>query len=704
MNSFVTKLLCRHECDESSGDELFDKDAKGLSHVGEAVHQVLGRHHNRHHHSQWNVTSGKIVGAVDDTPKNVWDKTSDPNLNNDDWFPEKIADIISRTEAWCDVLSLGPPDGKFLVAFKSALLKIAERSKTAEKPIIVRMLFGNIAGMPVNCSAVIKALTNDLPKDDDGVKLHLWVGAWRRGFSWNHAKIIAVDGVYLHTGGHNLWDKHYLDTNPVHDLSFELEGRVARDGHRFANQQWQFIESKQSTCIGGCVDRLPDYLPLVLKSRVTVSEWPEGDVAIFPPQFTKADIAHSPHQSRILDKSNDVPLISIGRLGSVTFRSRPSDDAILAMINSSQKIIRLVLQDLGPVCIPGSKQALPGLVWPKAYLAAIGKAIYERGVDIEMVLSNPNSIPGGLKGTEANYGNGWSCVDVAAEIIKSIQKQHSDVDDTRLREMINENLRICFIRHGKSHQYKDGKSIGLHSKHFIVDNTCCYIGSQNLYMCDLAEWGIVVDSEVEVKKIMNDYFVPMWENSFTGKDVDVEKVMDGLKVDRDGEHKQFIHLNADAAQEMMPHGTDTDYYTKEEPPHTWALQNPIGNIKGKSAATTDAKEDGSAVASAEQPTDGEDGDKSHTKSVENDEAYVSSALQEEKDEPVNAPPAAVFNEGKENITSRAQNDSSDKVREEETPQNSDKEEDVDEESLAKQSMKFDLDCCGLTSVLNIASE
>ena len=56
-------------------------------------------------------------------------------------------------------------------------------------------------------------------------------------------------------------------------------------------------------------------------------------------------------------------------------------------------------------------------MWPKEYLAAIGKAIYERGVDIEMVLSNPNSIPGGLKGTEANYGNGWDCVDVAAEII-----------------------------------------------------------------------------------------------------------------------------------------------------------------------------------------------------------------------------------------------------------------------------------------------
>ena len=397
MNSFVDKLLCRkHDEEESSGDELFDKDATNLSHLGEAVHQALGRQHNRLHHSQWNVTSGRVIGSVDQTPKIDWGATTDPVMENDNWFPEKLADIISRTEAFCDVMSLGPPDGKFLVAFKGALLKLAERSRTSEEPIIVRFLFGNIAGMPVNCNAVIKALTNDLPNDED-VKLHIWVGAWRRGFSWNHAKIIAVDGVYLHTGGHNLWDKHYLANNPVHDLSFELEGRVARDGHRFANLQWAFIEKKQNTCVGNCIDSIPDYLPVVLRTRVTVSEYPTDQVGIFPPQFTKSSVARSPHQSRIVDKSNDVPLITIGRLGSMVWssRARPSDDAILAMIDSSKRIIRLVLQDIGPVCMPGSKKALPGLVWPKAYLEAIGKAIYERGVDIEMVLSNPNSIPGG---------------------------------------------------------------------------------------------------------------------------------------------------------------------------------------------------------------------------------------------------------------------------------------------------------------------
>ena len=61
---------------------------------------------------------------------------------------------------------------------------------------------------------------------------------------------------------------------------------------------------------------------------------------------------------------------------------------------------------LKQVCIPGTKIALPGCTWPHKYLDAMAKVLWEKGVDIEIVLSNPGSIPGGLSGTEACYGNG----------------------------------------------------------------------------------------------------------------------------------------------------------------------------------------------------------------------------------------------------------------------------------------------------------
>merc|ERR1712113_753253 len=113
----------------------------------------------------------------------------------------------------------------------------------------------------------------------------------------------------------------------------------------------------------------------------------------------------------------------MGRYGALLKKARPSDDAIVAMFDSAQHVIRMALQDLGPICLPGvpGPIAVPGCVWPKAYLDALGRAIWDRGVDVEIMLSNPNSQPDGLGMTEANYGNGWTCADVACEIIKTIE-------------------------------------------------------------------------------------------------------------------------------------------------------------------------------------------------------------------------------------------------------------------------------------------
>ena len=98
-----------------------------------------------------------------------------------------------------------------------------------------------------------------------------------------------------------------------------------------------------------------------------MSEWPVGVANTFPPMFVKQKVAKTANYSRrnsVVEKDGNVdkgvPMITIGRLGTMVYKHRSADDAIIAMINSSQKIIRLVLQDIGPVTIPGTKQALPG--------------------------------------------------------------------------------------------------------------------------------------------------------------------------------------------------------------------------------------------------------------------------------------------------------------------------------------------------------
>jgi len=249
--------------------------------------------------------------------------------------------------------------------------------------------------MPVDCTAVVKELTRDLPSDPH---LLLWVGAWRNGVSWNHAKMIAVDGKYLHTGGHNMWDRHYLRQSPVFDLSIELRGPVTHDAHMFANNAWKYIKHVQGRFIGRITENLPDNAITILKRRVIVTDYPAREAPEFPPLY----------QAGMVPKDNDPPedpvkIITMGRTGS---GAHPSDDAFVAMIDSAKKIVHCALQDLGPVCFPNSKRPLPGCIWPHNYLDAMARVLWKKGVDVEILLSNPGSIPGGLSGMEANYGNG----------------------------------------------------------------------------------------------------------------------------------------------------------------------------------------------------------------------------------------------------------------------------------------------------------
>jgi len=235
-------------------------------------------------------------------------------------------------------------------------------------------------------------------------------------------------------------------------------------------------------------------------------------------------------------------MITMGRYGDMMRNARSSDEAFVAIFDSAQTVIHLALQDLGPVTLPtiSPAVALPGMDWPATYMEAFGRAIWERGVDIEIAVSNPGSIPAGLSPLEACYGNGWTCGDVASEIIKTIKEQYDGVDDESLRKCVDENLRVCFIRQAQGNSWEDGGTMGMHAKHFIIDDRAYYIGSQNLYMCDLAEWGILIDDPAATKKCMAEYWNPLWKASFTGVDCDVDTVMNGLDIDSNGANPKKV--------------------------------------------------------------------------------------------------------------------------------------------------------------------
>lgn len=40
------------------------------------------------------------------------------------------------------------------------------------------------------------------------------------------------------------------------------------------------------------------------------------------------------------------------------------------------------------------------------------------------------------------------------------------------------------------------------AKRFVVDDICAYVGHQNVCECDLAKWGVVIDHEESVQRIL----------------------------------------------------------------------------------------------------------------------------------------------------------------------------------------------------------
>jgi phosphatidylserine/phosphatidylglycerophosphate/cardiolipin synthase-like enzyme len=90
------------------------------------------------------------------------------------------------------------------------------------------------------------------------------------------------------------------------------------------------------------------------------------------------------------------------------------------------------------------------------------------------------------------------------------------------------------------------------AKHFIIDDICCYVGSQNFYICDLAEWGVVIDDREKTAALKSQYWDPMWKVSYTTVDCEVDSVMDGLSIDRSAPSKmEMTKLQLQQARERM---------------------------------------------------------------------------------------------------------------------------------------------------------
>lgn len=403
-------------------------------------------------------------------------------------LPRDIGDIIARAQTVIDITTLAPPpDGRFEEEIVRGLRAVAATGK----PVKVRILVGvYLNGPNFNADQYLAALGRKL-EDVPGNNLIIWAVAHRPDmFSWNHSKIIAVDGKYVITGGHNLWSSDYLQRYPVHDVSMRLEGPAAYAAFQFANTLWnnvRFCHENKTRCV------------LMGQSY----RWTVGHVVKeVPPGIELAKPA----------PPGFVPIIAVGRAGGNVLtcgndQNNPSDTAMLAVFDHAATSIRLSQQDLiADLC--GTKVRWSWVEGERALARAIA-----RNVDVQIVLSN--------YGAKAGNGDGlaYSTCVLPGEMwnrMKERVQEVSSLRDPALTERMKERFHLAALRfshNAASHTWPNGWRFANHAKMIIVDDSVFYIGSSNFYSSHLQEFGYFVQNPAAARTLLDSYWNPLWEFS-----------------------------------------------------------------------------------------------------------------------------------------------------------------------------------------------
>lgn len=521
---------------------------------------------------------------------------------------DEMYSVMINAKKFLDITTLTPPTDRFLAALTNALTYIS--NKPEDQRPIVRILYSNwaanAAGFPdllLNASEFLKKILQNV---DSKKKLTVYAGAINAGLekgitawalSWNHSKIVAADGQTAIVGGHNMWGEHYLGKNPVFDVSMKVQGESATHAQDYADKLWGYVLWRINDSLFDRVQRASGLLPLVhtaayvydadaRKSAITESyksiPGPEPGTIIFVPNpqgqpdkdiYTRAKAAFS-------TQSGTIPILSIGREAGMDLshvfpdrdsylseKGEPADQSMYQLFSMAENKIRMSLQSfsLHSALAPVEWYVV---TWDYTLFYEMAKAV-RRGVTIEVVLSNPNAIAGGLSKTEAPYDG---------EDVKNVNKRLRDVlirefylKEVEAEALVAQKFFVTNFRFSQDEMYPDNKgvkSIPLpnHAKTFMVDDRLFYIGSQNQYRCNLAEFGYVVEDATVARSYIDNYWTKLWAQS--------KRTLDATY---DGSLEKF--QNAEATVFIL------DLLDNKRLDKTWQKA-----IKDYTDATTDAKE------------------------------------------------------------------------------------------------------------------
>lgn len=400
-------------------------------------------------------------------------------VGHSDLVVDRFYRLIVSAERAVDIALLQPPaDMRFLAALRNAFTRLANSGRA----VTIRVLVGDHPPDGTDAAAFARELLRDAAAPPS--RLNVYVGAMRScsgepscgALSWNHAKIVAVDGRRAIVGGHNMWSEDYLGAAPVQDVSMEIDGPAATDAHRFLDELWDFLCEQQP--------------------NDEVNEWHSalnGTTELGEACLARISLPPSPPRG-------NVSILAVARLAagiSPVF----ADQSLIArdlVLGAATKSVRLLIQDV-PFAVAGLD-----LSWPEHALDALARLLAKEG-DVYMILSNY-----GAAGPVGNYS---MLVPIGAVATKMREKlrEHSTLDDTALTDLLCRHLHLAPLRFGPDATWPDDEPIGTHAKFWMVDDRAFYVGAENLYPSELQEFGYIVEDKAASAQALRDLWEPAWK-------------------------------------------------------------------------------------------------------------------------------------------------------------------------------------------------
>ncbi|MFJ5553294.1 phospholipase [Streptomyces sp. NPDC093225] len=430
----------------------------------------------------------------------------------------KMTENIAQATRTVDISTLAPfPNG----AFQDAIVAGLKASAAKGNKLTVRVLVG---AAPLYHANVVPSKYRDelvakLGPAAANVTLNVAsMTTSKTAFSWNHSKLLVVDGRSAITGGINDWKDDYLDTaHPVADVDLALTGPAAGSASRYLDALWAWTCQNKSNPLtvwfassngAGCLPTL---------NAAPAAPAAEGDVPVIAVGGLGVGIKSSDPASRfapVLPTAPDTKC-TVG-LHDNTNADRdydtvnPEESALRALVASASRHVEISQQDVNATCPPLPRYDIRLYDTLAAKLAA--------GVKVRIVVSDP-----------ANRGavgsGGYSQIKSLSEISDALRGRLALVtgDQATARTAMCSNLQLATFRSSDAPTWADGHPYAQHHKLVSVDDSAFYIGSKNLYPSWLQDFGYVVESPKAAAQVGTDLLAPQWKYSRATATYDYER-------------------------------------------------------------------------------------------------------------------------------------------------------------------------------------